>query len=777
MKAFLWLGALNPVGPAASRLNPQRPHLADQRIANYSEEFPNVHSPTQRLAFRTWFAGLVLTFWISLGMLVQGLAQVPQALVTNLFSREFTIHVGGRPSPELREIVSRESSLFSGDEPVPALAQAASREWSVIVTTPAPPNRVSPVFVRASPTGEQASLSWWGYNEWAEKDIVRYEIYVSNHSFTNVQGMVPLSIVQAELFTATLTNLAAWEDHFFAVVAVDAAESFDPRVQFTSAYVIAGEVESREYSCFVGGDNASGCCIAASRESSVLITTPDQPEHVTSLTVRTSATGDAAELSWSGYNEWANKDVVRYDVYLGDRSFGEVTGMAPIASVPAETFAFGLSNLTAWADHFFAVIAVDARGGFDSRVVVASSYVLAGAVASREYTVDVGAESSPRHRMLASHEISMLVTTPEVPAPVTCANCGLTARDSMNSYSAFDLDWESYNETGQQDVIDYRIYLAADYFEDVSALSPYMIVPAETKNWTVSGLLPYGVYYVAVVAEDALGQFNPRVRAQLVQASTDRLHEAQNLAVDCGPADLRFTWDPPEGANPHLNELLAGYRLYFAGSATPIELDRLAVSYHAVSLIPGRGYPLRLTCVDPSGHESSGISLLAATLVPNPAQIGVRSRAGGIEVSWEAVSPETVVRDFAVYVAEGSFSSVSEISPLATTRGHSIHLSGLEYGKTYYFTVISRNTAGCASLEFPMQIVSFTPIGLEISRPTPGEVSIRIYGPSGVPYILETSTDLQSWTPIQVLQPEAIPFSVTLPKETGLGQLYRVRTE
>ena len=47
-----------------------------------------------------------------------------------------------------------------------------------------------------------------------------------------------------------------------------------------------------------------------------------------------------------------------------------------------------------------------------------------------------------------------------------------------------DLDWTAYNEVGQKDVVRYRVYLGPTYFDDVTALSPFMYVPA---------VLPYSV--------------------------------------------------------------------------------------------------------------------------------------------------------------------------------------------------------------------------------------------------------------------------------------------
>jgi hypothetical protein len=270
--------------------------------------------------------------------------------------------------------------------------------------------------------------------------------------------------------------------------------------------------------------------------------------------------------------------------------------------------------------------------------------VIAREVVSREFSVFVGDEPTPPLKEALSREVSIVVSTPEVPAPVTCLGCGFTGRDSADSFSALDLDWTAYNDIGQKDIVRYRVYLGptSDYYDDVSALSPVMFVPAETKRCTVAGLVPYGVYFVAVVAEDALGQFNAVVRSQSAQASVDRVREVQDLAATYDSNGLTFTWQPPKGADPHTNNLLTAYRVYLDGIATPVELDRFALSYTATDLLVGNrdpaarsrsvptvadhpgmdgptadplveyGYPVLITSVDNLGRESDGASLLGA---------------------------------------------------------------------------------------------------------------------------------------------------------------------
>ncbi len=597
------------------------------------------HSKTSRLC-AVAFATLCL---------LSGRTAQAQPIETDWFpqviSREYAIHVGGVQTPEYKEIVSREFSVFVGEEPEPPWKQAVSRELSIVVTTPAVPARVSPLAVAPTPTGETVTLSWVGYNQWAESDVARYAIYWSPRPFTSVAALTPHLVVPGETLSVTLTDLPAWQDHFFAVVAVDALDGFDPQVNYAAAYVIAREVVSREFSVFVGDEPDPPWKQAVSREVSIVVTTPAVPARVTSLSAIPTPAGETVALSWVGYNQWAERDVARYGIYRSNRPFTSIAGLTPHLVVPGETLSVTLTDLPAWQDHFFAVVPVDALEGFDPEVNYAAAYVIAREVISREFSVFVGDEPTPPLKEALSREVSTVVSTPEVPAPVTCLGCGFTGRDSVDSFSALDLDWTAYNDIGQKDIVRYRVYLGptSNYYDDVSALSPVTYVPAETKRCTIAGLVPYGVYFVAVVAEDALGQFNPVVRSQSAQASVDRVREVQDLAATYDSNGLTFTWQPPKGADPHANNLLTAYRVYLDGIATPVELDRFALSYTATDLLVGNrnpvvrsqsgppaadrpgviepmtdplighGYPVRITSVDNLGRESDGASLLEAS--------------------------------------------------------------------------------------------------------------------------------------------------------------------
>ena len=625
-----------------------------------------------------------------------GFAQGDPLLLKEVFTREVSVHVGGLQDPLVREIASREVSCFVGQEPAAPYQQALTREISVLVTTPAIPTRITQLQVTPSPTGETVTLSWAGYNQWANHDVVRYDIYRSSQAFTDVTGLTPVKSVPADNFSYTFTGLPPWQDWFFAVVPVDALGGRDTGVNYAAAYIIAREVVSREFSVFTGAEPASPYQQMVTREVSVVVTTPTVPARITGLQITPSPTGEEVALSWAGYNEWAQHDVVRYDIYRSSQAFTDVTGMAPADSVPGETFSYTFTGLPPWQDRFFAVVPVDARNGFDSGVNYAAAYIIAREVVSRETSVFVGAEPASPYEEALSREISFLVPTPGIPAPVTGLGSTFTAVSSTRAFAAVDLDWTGYNEVGQQDVVRYRIYAGPAYFDNVTGMDPFDYAPAGTTQWTLRNLTPLGIYYLAVVAEDALEQWDPVVRSVSAQSSIGMLGEVRQLAVDCGLDALHFTWLPPAGAEPTVNDFLGGYRVYFGEATTPVALDRFATQFEATGLLPAHAYPFRITTLDKFGVESAGSLIPAGTLMPNPAGLAATPLDGKVRLAWTPEEPAGLVLLYAVYVSETDFTTVEGKTPVLETGAAEAEITGLENGRAYYLAVTTVNTGGCS---------------------------------------------------------------------------------
>jgi len=609
-------------------------------------------------------------------------------LEKEVVSREIVLSVSSG-AEGIRNVASREYSMLMHNGAVHQTLRPASREISLIVTDTAVPAIVTELEVEVSPTGETAGLDWSNYNELLQGDVLEYRIYVSDTPFDSIDGMTAYTNLPAGVSALEIGGLAAWQDHYFAVVAVDELGGYNPTVSFSAAYVLSPEIVSREFSVSIGSALVARERNAISREFTAVVTTPEPPAPVDDFLVDVSPTGDSAELDWTSYNGLLQRDLVRYDIYYSTTPFTNVSAMAPFATVQAETQSILLSGLAPWTDHYFAIVPVDALENYEANVVFGAAYVLAPEVVSRELSLFMGAVPAS-NRDAVSRELTAVVSDGTVPEPVTGTNGTYSAIMSTHDFQSVDLEWVGYNELLQRDVARYRIYVGPAYFEDVSGMEPFTYAPAGAHSFTLSGLDAFGIYYVAVVAEDAEGNFNPAVRAASAQASTSGVGDVGNLQVACGETDLAFSWDPPTDAGVFLDH----YNLYFAGATEPETLPSDSVGYAATNLAAAHGYPFRITTVDIFDFESSGVSLLAATLLDNPANVVAEGRDRQVALAWDDISPIELLQYYAVYQSDAAFSNVAAMAPINTTTGHALAIGGLANYSNYYFAVVAVNVAG-----------------------------------------------------------------------------------
>jgi hypothetical protein len=613
-----------------------------------------------------------------------------QVLIKEVVSREVSLHVGGIQTPEIKEVISREVSLNRENGPANPYAQVISREVSLAVGSTAAPPAITDLVIQVSPTGDTATLDWSSYNQWQVADISHFAVYLSDAGgFTDVSAMTPFRIVPGESTSVTLTGLTAWTDHFFAVVAVDVLGNFIPAVTYSAAYVLSPQVISREVSLFVGAEPVPPYKQIVSREVSLLVNSTSAPPAITGLGVTLSPTGDAATLNWSSYNQWAVGDVARFDIYLSESGpIMSVSELTPVMSVGGEFNTAALTGLAAWTDHFFAVVAVDGLGNFLPAVNYSAGYVITKEVVSREVSMFVGAEPEPPYRQVVSREFSILVPTAAVPAPVTGVSSGFFAETSTTRFGAVTLDWSNYNELLQQDIVRYRVYVSDAFFDTVTGMEPFAYLPAGSQRQTLSGLAGLGIYHFAVVAEDALGGFDPVVRSFSAQASVSGVGEARNLVTVSGANTLTFTWEAPEGTAG----FLSGYRVYFGGSTTAVNLPANATTWTATGLERGRGYPFRISTVNLFGDESPGTSVFAATWLQNPPNPALTTLGDEVVMNWDAAQPTSLVRYYAIYRAASAFTSVAGMTPIFTRTGTSVVLGGFTEVTDQYFAVVAVNS-------------------------------------------------------------------------------------
>jgi len=609
-------------------------------------------------------------------------------LIKEVVSREVSLHAGGVYELPSKDALSREVSVQMHNGPAEPYSEVVSRETDVVVYTAVAPDPVSGVNISVSPTGEEVLLDWAHYPELAQYDVVNYRIYISDNPFTNVTAMTPFIALPGGTTSIEINGLAAWQDHYFAVVAVDVLGGFNPAVSYAAAYVLSPEVVSREFSISVGTGRPVSQEEVVSRELDLVVASDDVPQRISVFIVDVSPTGDAATLDWSAYNALLEGDIVRYDIYYSSHPFTNVTAMVPYVQVSAGTSSILLEGLAIWTDHYFAVVPVDVLGGFDAIVNYGAAYPLSPETVSREFTLFVG-KPDPISRDSVSRELVILGPDDTTPAPVTGIGSGFAVATSTNAYQALDLDWSAYDEIAQRDIVRYRVYVGSSYFDDVTSMEPFTYAPAGSGLFTLTGLDAYGIYYVAVVAEDVLGNYDPVVRSVSAQSSAEGVGDVLNLGVVCGEKSLLFHWDAPTNAAAFLDY----YNVYFAGALVPDAVLWDATSYEVTGLDPAHGYPVRITTVDIFDFESGGSSLLAATWLQNPTNFIVGAWTNEVTLTWNASLPDELLSYYAVYYSSEILTNVTGRTPVRTTTTTSLKIDAFEDYTNYYFAVVAVNVA------------------------------------------------------------------------------------
>jgi hypothetical protein len=472
-------------------------------------------------------------------------------LIPEVITREISIHVGGLQTPEIQYVETREVSLFIGTEPEPPYRQVESREVSLVVSDALPPPRMEQVEVTLSPTGDVVTLDWTGYDQWAIRDVVRYDIYYSSSAFSSIAGMTPIASMGGENFVWTQGGFPQWQDHFFAVVPVDGQGNQISEIKYFGGYPLMPETMTREVSLFVGAEPVPPYRMIETREVSLVVSDPASPPRLEQVEVTLSPTGDVVTLDWTGYDQWAIRDVVRYEIYYSPTAFSSLSGLSPIASVGGENFVWTQGGFPKWQDHFFAVVPVDGQGNKISEIKYFGGYPLMPETMSREVSLFVGEEPVPPYRMIETREVGLVVADDTIPAAVTGAGKIFDANISEHQYGGVYLNWNDYDLWAQRDVVRYRIYYSDRFFNNINQSGVKLggFSQDELMATMISGAFEPKVYYFAVVAEDAVGNFNPTVYSRSTKDPIPSIWEYALGRVKIGGsslADLGITYELKE---------------------------------------------------------------------------------------------------------------------------------------------------------------------------------------------------------------------------------------
>ncbi len=417
---------------------------------------------------------------------------------------------------EIPDAITREVGVFIGAEPDPPYRMVETREVSLVIADPSAPPRIEDFAITPAPTGSTVTLNWSGYDQYAVRDVVRYDIYYATSAFANIAGMTPFASVGGENFTWTRSGFPDWQDLFFAVVPVDGQGNQITEVIYSAAYPLMSETLTREVGIFIGEEPDPPYRMVETREVSLVISDPSAPPRIEDFAITPSPTGSTVTLNWSGYDQYAVRDVVRYDIYYATGAFANIAGMTPFASVGGENFTWTRSGFPDWQDHFFAVVPVDGEGNRISDVVYSAAYPLMPETLTREVALFIGAEPDPPYRYVETREVGLVVADDTTPAAVTGSTKVFDANISGTFFGGVNLDWSDYDLWGQRDVVRYRIYYSDQFFSNINEPGVQLAGFSQDGRMAtmISGAFEKKVYYFAVVAEDSSGNLNPAVYAR-----------------------------------------------------------------------------------------------------------------------------------------------------------------------------------------------------------------------------------------------------------------------
>ena len=273
------------------------------------------------------------------------------------------------------------------------------------------------------------------------------------------------------------------------------------------------------------------------------------------------------------------------------------------------------------------------------------------------------------------------------PLPVTTL-----AIDGTGDGTTIKLNWTGYDESVHGDIASYRIYYKeTSSFSDVAALTPVATVDAGTFTYTVTNLTKGQTYYFAVVAVDLTGNVNTAVTTtQGIPTDIVPPEDVTNLRVECYGDYLVFAWD----ASANTKGDLTGYKALFNNAAEGVTLPASQTTFEKTGLSPAASYPFKVTAMDGDNNESQGKTITGITLLNNPSVTAV-PYSGYVELTWSAIQPAQLVKEYRVYVAEGgSFTSVQDKTPKLTTTSTTAKVAGLINGRIYNCAVTTVNLAG-----------------------------------------------------------------------------------
>nr|WP_320194298.1 RHS repeat-associated core domain-containing protein [uncultured Desulfobacter sp.] len=206
-------------------------------------------------------------------------------------------------------------------------------------------------------------------------------------------------------------------------------------------------------------------------------------------------------------------------------------------------------------------------------------------------------------------------------------------------------------------------------------------------EWTYSDFGSYSVSLSIINGETSVSE----IKENYITVTTIP-EDITNLRIESFDDRVVLSWDHSINSEGDLD----GYKVYFGEPAIITRLDANTNVFEINELPPASVYPVRVTAIDIDENESAGVTATAATLLSNPDSLTATPAGSMMDLVWNSVTTPDLVSQYAIYVSETDFTSVSGMTPKLRVDGTqtSTRLAGLEEDTLYYFAVTAINLSG-----------------------------------------------------------------------------------
>ncbi|NYZ66260.1 fibronectin type III domain-containing protein, partial [Endozoicomonas sp. SM1973] len=284
------------------------------------------------------------------------------------------------------------------------------------------------------------------------------------------------------------------------------------------------------------------------------------------------------------------------------------------------------------------------------------------------------------------------------------------------------VDWQGYDVAANgNDIAQYHIYLSDQPFTSVAGLTPLAKLPATQKQYQLTGLQRNKTVYVAVIAVDQQGLLIEAVESKPVEPKdTEAPPAITQIKVEATDKKVRVNWQPVTESD------VVSYKLYWspegsissesnAVKSKTIAVDKLKyvngwAYFDIAGLKPATAYQVKITAIDQEGNESTANPRQAVTYLNNPAGLSAEPNDSRATLTWSAVQPTALIKQYKVYVSDTTFNSVSGLQPKLVVNKNQLTgtITGLQNDHPYFVAVTAVNTAG---VENPVvQTIQVTPV-------------------------------------------------------------------